>query len=62
MLKHQLGYRRVRYRGLEQNAFDVCLMLTACNLKRALWLGREIGGNRCESCAQESMKYAVAAR
>jgi len=39
MMKHQLGYRKVRYRGLERNGFDVCLMLMACNLKRGLWLG-----------------------
>ncbi|MBL4697578.1 MAG: IS5 family transposase, partial [Phycisphaerales bacterium] len=39
MIKHQLGYRRVRYRGLERNAFDVYLMLMACNLKRSVWLG-----------------------
>jgi len=39
MLKHQLEYRKVRYRGLERNGFDVCLMLMACNLKRGLWLG-----------------------
>ena len=38
MLKHQLGYRKVRYRGLERNNFDVCLMLMACNLKRSVWL------------------------
>lgn len=39
MMKHQLGYRKVRYRGLERNSFDVCLMLMACNLKRSVWLG-----------------------
>ncbi len=38
MMKHQLGYRKVRYRGLERNGFDVCLMLMACNLKRSVWL------------------------
>ena len=38
MLKHQLGYRKVRYRGLERNQFDMCLMLIACNLKRSVWL------------------------
>jgi len=38
MMKHQLGYRKVRYRGLERNRFDVCLMLMACNLKRSIWL------------------------
>ena len=41
MLKHQLGYRKVRYRGLERNALDVCLMLMACNIKRGLWLGEQ---------------------
>ncbi len=39
MMKHQLGYRKVRYRGLERNGFDICLMLMACNLKRSVWLG-----------------------
>jgi len=46
MMKHQLGYRKVRYRGLERNAFDVCLMLMACNLKRSVFLderAKEIG-------------------
>ena len=38
MLKHQLGYRRVRYRGRERNAFDFALILTACNIKRSLSL------------------------
>lgn len=38
MLKHQLGYRHVQYRGLERNEFDVCLLLMACNLKRSVWL------------------------
>jgi len=38
MMKQQLGYRKVRYRGLERNAFDACLTLMACNLKRSLWL------------------------
>ena len=38
MMKHQLGYRTVRYRGIDRNGFDVCLMLMACNLKRGLWL------------------------
>jgi len=36
MLKHQMGYRKVRYRGINRNGFDVCLMLMACNLKRGL--------------------------
>lgn len=39
MMKHQLGYCKVRYRVLERNRFDVCLMLMACNLKRSMWLG-----------------------
>ncbi|MFN7374422.1 MAG: IS5 family transposase, partial [bacterium] len=38
MMKQQLGYRRVRYRGHERNAFDFALVLTACNLKRSLSL------------------------
>ena len=38
MLKQQLGYRRVRYRGLERNAFDFCLTLVAANVKRSLSL------------------------
>lgn len=38
MMKHQLGYRRVRYRGRERNAFDFAMILTACNLKRSLSL------------------------
>lgn len=38
MMKQQLGYRRVRYRGRERNAFDFALILTACNLKRSLSL------------------------
>lgn len=44
MMKHQLGYRKVRYRGLERNTLDVCLMPMACNLKRALWLGSRAAG------------------
>lgn len=39
MLKHQLGYRRVRYRGRERNEADFALTLAACNLKRSLSLG-----------------------
>jgi len=39
MLKHQLCYRRVRYRGRERNEFDFALMLAACNIKRSLSLG-----------------------
>jgi IS5 family transposase len=38
MLKHQLGLRRVRYRGLERNGFDICMALVACNLKRSVYL------------------------
>jgi len=38
MLKHQLGYRRVRYRGRERNELDFALTLAACNLKRSLSL------------------------
>lgn len=38
MLKHQLGYRRVRYRGRERNEFDFAMTLTACNIKRSLSL------------------------
>jgi IS5 family transposase len=38
MMKQQLGYRRVRYRGRERNAFDFALILTACNIKRSLSL------------------------
>lgn len=38
MMKQQCGYRRVRYRGRERNAFDFALTITACNLKRSLSL------------------------
>lgn len=38
MLKQQLGYRRVRYRGRERNELDFALTLAACNLKRSLSL------------------------
>jgi transposase, IS5 family len=38
MLKQQLGYRRVRYRSRERNAFDFALTMTACNIKRSLSL------------------------
>lgn len=38
MLKHQLGYRRVRYRGMSRNALDFTLTMTACNIKRSLSL------------------------
>lgn len=36
MIKQQLGLRRVRYRGLERNAFDFCMTLAAANIKRSL--------------------------
>lgn len=38
MIKHQMGYRRTRYRGLERNEADFCLTLAAANLKRSLSL------------------------
>jgi IS5 family transposase len=38
MLKQQMCYRRVRYRGRDRNAFDFALLLAACNLKRSLSL------------------------
>jgi len=38
MLKQQLGYRRVRYRGRTRNEFHFALLLAACNLKRSLSL------------------------
>lgn len=38
MMKQQLGYRRVRYRGRARNEFDFALILAACNLKRSLSL------------------------
>lgn len=38
MIKQQLGYRRVRYRGLERNGFDFCMTLVAANIKRSLSL------------------------
>jgi len=38
MMKQQLRYRRVRYRGRERNAFDFAMILTACNIKRSLSL------------------------
>lgn len=38
MMKHQLGYRKVRYRGKERNAFDFVMVLTACNIKKSLSL------------------------
>lgn len=41
MLKQQFGWRRVRYRGMQRNAFDFTLLLTACNIKRSLSLRAE---------------------
>lgn len=38
MMKHQLGLRRVRYRGKHRNAFDFAITLAACNLKKSLSL------------------------
>jgi IS5 family transposase len=38
MIKQQLGFRRVRYRGRDRNAFDFAMILTACNIKRSLSL------------------------
>jgi len=38
MLKQQLGYRRVRYRGRACNEFDFAMLMTACNLKKSLSL------------------------
>lgn len=38
MIKQQLGYRRVRYRGRVRNEFDFALILTAANIKRSLCL------------------------
>jgi IS5 family transposase len=38
IMKQQLGYRRVRYRGMRRNAFDFAMTITACNIKRSLWL------------------------
>ena len=38
MMKHQLGLRRVRYRGRQRNAFDFAITLAACNLKKSLSL------------------------
>lgn len=38
MMKQQLGYRRVRYRGMRRNAFDFAMTITACNIKRSLCL------------------------
>ena len=38
MMKQQLGYRRVRYRGRERNVFDFAMTLSACNIKKSLSL------------------------
>lgn len=38
-IKHRMGLRRVRYRGLERNAFDFALSLAAANIRRGLGLG-----------------------
>jgi IS5 family transposase len=38
MMKQQLGYRKVRYRGRQRNEFDFAMILTACNIKRSLSL------------------------
>jgi IS5 family transposase len=38
MMKQQLGYRRTRYRGEDRNSFDFCMMTTAANIKRSLFL------------------------
>jgi len=37
-IKHRMGWRRARYRGLERNALDFALMLTAANIRRSLSL------------------------
>jgi len=37
-MKQQLGFRRVRYRGKERNAFDFAMILAACNIKKSLSL------------------------
>lgn len=37
-LKHQMGLRRARYRGLERNAFDFAIGLAAVNIRRSLSL------------------------
>lgn len=39
MMKHQLGFRRVRYRGRCRNEFDFAITMAACNLKKSLSLG-----------------------
>jgi IS5 family transposase len=38
MMKQQCGYRRVRYRGRDRNAFDFAIILAACNIKRSMSL------------------------
>jgi transposase, IS5 family len=38
MMKQQLGYRRVRYRGRDRNEFDFAMTITACNIKKSLSL------------------------
>jgi len=38
MIKSRLGHQRVRYRGLERNAFDFAMVATAANLLRSLSL------------------------
>ena len=40
-LKARLGWRRVRYRGLERNAFDFAMLLAAANLMHSLSLRPE---------------------
>ena len=39
MMKHQLGLRRVRYRGRCRNEFDFAITMAVCNLKKSLSLG-----------------------
>jgi transposase, IS5 family len=38
MIKQQLGYRQVRYRGRDRNDLDFAMILVACNIKRSLSL------------------------
>jgi len=38
MMKQQLGYRRVRYRGLHRNEFDFFITAAVANIKRSLHL------------------------
>lgn len=35
MMKQQCGYRKVRYRGRERNAFDFAMTMSACNIKKS---------------------------